>query len=460
MQVTFFRFNKGRNDTKQPTGGTELDVRLKEDCSILKPVLILSTPSWEWNYFLIPSFGRYYFVTDYKYLGNQTYQISGTSDAMASFRGDILSSYQWIARAHTGWNEDIIDGFFPSLTAWGIHEKRYRLIPSDASYENGTFIVGVIGKNGGGYGNPVTYFALNWPQMEQLNDYLFDAGSYGSMISDDITKAFFNPMDYLVSCMYYPIKIKNVGNEEPIWFGWVETSIKGTMLNTYVYDLVTNAGNDFMLENNQEYTDFRKLSPYSHYYLYIPIIGWSEVPSTRVRSETMFLGMKLDLITGILTANIYDQKSGIHADDGAVLFSTSGQFGCPLALAQLRMDFTGLLNSVSSAVTSAATLNVGGSVNGIVNAVDALSGDTSMRNSNGCMGLSIEYQNVRWVCHYLKTVDLDATRYGRPVCKYDQINNYSGGFCMCRGTEMELNGAYASEIDDVTGYMNGGFYVN
>ena len=460
MEVTFYRFNKCRNETKQPTGGTVIDVRLKEDCSILNPVLILSTSSWNYNYFLIPSFSRYYFVTDFKYLGNQTYQVSGTSDPMASFRGDILPSYQWIARAHTGWNEDIIDGFFPSLTAWGMHEKRYRLIPADASYSEGVFIVGVIGKNGGGYGNPVTYFALNWSQMSELNNYLFDSGSYGTMISDDITKAFFNPMDYLVSCMYYPIKIVNVGNEEPIWFGWFQTDIRGVQLNTYVYNLVTSGGNDFMLENNQEYTDFRKMSPYSRYYLYIPIIGWSEVPSTKIRSDTMYLGMKLDLITGILTANIYDQKSGVHGDDGAVLFSTSGQFGCPLALAQLRMDMSGLLNSVASTVTSAATLNIGGAVSGIVNAVDALSGDSATRNSNGCMGLSIEYQNVRWLCHYLKTVDLNATRYGRPVCKYDQVNNYNGGFCMCKNAEVELNGAYASEIDEVTGFMNGGFYVN
>ena len=461
MNVIFYNFKKCRNETKIPSGGITIGVDLKENSSILKPNLILSfNGSWGYNYFYIPDFNRYYFVSNVTFLANNLYQIQGTSDPMASFREDILPSYQWIARAHKGWNEDIIDGFFPSLTAWGMHEKRYRLIPADASYSEGTFIVGVIGKNGGGYGNPVTYFALNWPQMSELNNYLFDAGSYGTMISDDITKAFFNPMDYLVSCMYYPIKIVNVGNEEPIWFGWFQTDIRGTQLNTYVYNLVTSGGNDFMLENNQEYTDFRKMNPYSRYYLYIPIIGWSEVPSTKLRADTMYLGMKLDLITGILTANIYDQKLGVHGDDGAVLFSTSGQFGCPLALAQLRMDMSGLLNSVASTVTSAATLNIGGAVSGIVNAVDAISGDSATRNSNGCMGLSIEYQNVRWLCHYLKTVDLDATRYGRPVCKYDQVNNYNGGFCMCRNAEVELNGAYASEIDEVTGFMNGGFYVN
>ena len=234
MQVTFYNFAKGRNETKVPGAGTTIEVRLKENCSVISPVLILSNTAINFNYFYIPTFKRYYFMTDFKYLGNQTFEVYGTVDPMASFRSDILSSNQWIARAHTGWNKDILDGFFPSLTAWGMHEKRYRLIPADASYENGTFIVGVIGKNGGGYGNPVTYFALDWPQMEQLNDYVFDAGSYGTMISDDITKAFFNPMDYLVSCMYYPIKIKNVGNEEPIWFGWFKTSIRGTMLNTYV----------------------------------------------------------------------------------------------------------------------------------------------------------------------------------------------------------------------------------
>ena len=460
MEAVFYKFNKCRNDTAQPSEGTTIQVRLKENCSTQNPILILTTPSWDYNYFQIPSFGRYYFVDNFTFIGNNTYQVNGSVDVMGTFRGDILSSRQWVTRAHTGYNENIVDSFFPTLTSWGIHEKRYRLIPADATYAEGTFIIGVIGKNGGGYGNPVTYFALNWEQMEQLNDYLFDAGSYGTMISDDITKAFFNPMDYLVSCMYYPIKIKNVGNEEPIWFGWFETDLRGIMLNTYVYNLATSAGDDFMLENNQEYTDFRKMNPYSRYYLYIPIIGWSEIPSAKIRAEEMYLGMKLDLITGILSANIYDAKSGVHNDDGAVLFSTAGQFGCPLALAQLRMDFTGLLNSVASTVTNAATLNIAGAANGIVNAVDALSGDSAVRNSNGCMGLSLEYQNIRWVCHYLKTVDLDATRYGRPVCKYDQINNYAGGFCMTTAAEIEATNAYAKENDEIANIMNGGFYVN
>lgn len=460
MQVIFYRFNKAKNETKVPSEGRSTDVFLKNDCSILRPELILSESVVNFNYFYIPDFSRYYFMTDYKYLGEQTFQVTGECDSMASFREDVLSSYQWISRAHTGWNEDIIDGFFPALTSWGIHEKRYRLIPADASYENGTFILGVIGKNGGGYGNPVTYFALNWSQMSELNNFLFNAESYGTMISDDITKAFFNPMDYLVSCMYYPIKILNVGNEEPIWFGWFQTTITAVQLNTYVYDLVTSAGNDFMLENNREYEDFRKFSPFSHYYIYIPIIGWSEVPSARIMQNEMYLGMKLDLITGILTANIYDQKSGIHNDDGAVLFSTSGQFGCPLALAQLRSDVTGLINSVTGAITSVASLNISGAIGNIVNAADALTGESAIRNSNGCMGLSIEYQNVRWLCHYLKTVEIDATRYGRPVCKYDKIENYLGGFCLCQNAEVELNGAYSDEIDQVSRFMNGGFYVN
>ena len=36
-------FSKRKNSTKQPTGGSTITVTLKDQCSILSPVFILST---------------------------------------------------------------------------------------------------------------------------------------------------------------------------------------------------------------------------------------------------------------------------------------------------------------------------------------------------------------------------------------------------------------------------------
>ena len=65
MKIKYYSaFSKKRNSTKIPTGGTEVDVYLKESTSILNPVFITKTIPDTANYIYCGDFGRYYFVTD------------------------------------------------------------------------------------------------------------------------------------------------------------------------------------------------------------------------------------------------------------------------------------------------------------------------------------------------------------------------------------------------------------
>ena len=56
-------FTKKPNSTKQPSGsGTQLDVRLKENCSVLNPIFIVNGYNLSHNYIKWGS--RYYFIDD------------------------------------------------------------------------------------------------------------------------------------------------------------------------------------------------------------------------------------------------------------------------------------------------------------------------------------------------------------------------------------------------------------
>ena len=49
-------FSKRVNSTLQPTGGTQISVVLKENCSLENPVFIVSTPITDYTY--VEAFGH------------------------------------------------------------------------------------------------------------------------------------------------------------------------------------------------------------------------------------------------------------------------------------------------------------------------------------------------------------------------------------------------------------------
>ena len=66
--LTTYSFAKRKNSTAQPSGGSQIDVMLKDGTSLLAPVFLLNTASVSFNYCSFE--GRYYFVTDIKSINN------------------------------------------------------------------------------------------------------------------------------------------------------------------------------------------------------------------------------------------------------------------------------------------------------------------------------------------------------------------------------------------------------
>ena len=457
MEVTFYRFNKCRNETKQPSGGTVIDVKLKNDCSVLEPVLILSTPALDYNYFHIPSFGRYYFISDYTYIGNQTYQVSGVCDPMASFRADILQSTQYISRAAMGYDPDILDNMYPAKAGRHANIQTLNFIPDDFTYSDCCFVIGVIGKSAGYCGIPVTYYLLYLEEMRKLNEYLFNTGNYGSMISDDIVKAFFNPMDAIISCVVIPRSITlSPMTEANIDFGWFETSgITAYIVQPYNYSLPTQAFNIYKPGN-----DYIKSPPFTQYSLFIPFIGRIELPGEKLYNYArIFITYNLDLVTGALTATIFAGNGQSHTESDLQITESSGQLGAVVAMAQLRSDVLAFGVNAAGAISSLFSARPADMVSTAISAIDAITPDPQTKGTNGALGSLFAYRETIFTCYYFTVADRTATRLGRPVCKTDMVKNYSG-YCLCKAAEVEPDGAYASEIDEITSYMNGGFYVN
>ena len=450
MKVIFYKFAKSRNELKIPSTGTEKEVSLKEDTSVLNPSLIVSSNLADYNYFYIPSFKRYYFVTDYQYLGNNTFAVSGKVDSMGSWRDSILNSRQYIDRAATGYDDSILDTMFPSKAG---KKQNYisgsEVLSAIENFNVASFVIGVIGSRSGASSIPVTYWVLSVPEMKQLNEFLFNSDSYGEMVSDDIVKAFFNPMDYIISCVYFPYMINTEHMEKNvIELAWFRTDITASKIEDFSDTFLSVK---LPVKERLKYNDYRNSAPWSEYRLWL-LDKYYELEAERVMEiDELSIDFTNDLVTGVCMIEV-GYKNG-------TLLRTTSQLGCPIAMAQLRQDWVSVITSGVGALGSAVTGNFVGAANGIASAIDAISPKPTVRETNGGLGGAFWNKNVSLTQYYYETTSLDANRIGRPVCREDIIKNYSG-YTICKKVEIELNGGYDSETEEITSMMEGGFYVN
>lgn len=95
--------NKLVKDTRQ---GETFPCALKEDTSILNPVLIIKTDQnlWEYNYISIPVFGRYYFINDIISTGNNIYEVYAHVDVLQTYSSKILQNDAVIKRQQRLYN--------------------------------------------------------------------------------------------------------------------------------------------------------------------------------------------------------------------------------------------------------------------------------------------------------------------------------------------------------------------
>lgn len=116
---------------------------LKNDCSILYPVLILKDVSiGDCNYFQIPDFGnRYYYIDNIITREANILEISGRIDVLMSFKTDILASTGIIERNENEFIKYITDSKYTVLNYERVQTKKF----PNKFPDNGQFILVVAG---------------------------------------------------------------------------------------------------------------------------------------------------------------------------------------------------------------------------------------------------------------------------------------------------------------------------
>lgn len=520
MQITFYQLGKRENSTQQPSSSTPArtinGVRLKDDCSVSAPVLALnwvnqtSSPH-AYDYAYIPDFNRYYFVTDWVCVSMTEWEALLSVDVLASFKAQIGAERHYILRANTraytdGGNSvsvadgSLIDSIYPSKTDF-VYDRSNINSNFAISFSQGTFILGII--NNASSAGAVTYYAMTAAQMGAFKSYMLGdpsdymqssaGGIWDLDVNEPTIKALFNPFQYVVSCLWFPLstyqlKISGTGGTgtlvNSIRCGWWEISVSAyaafdLSAVVKITDSASITAHPQAIIPETTVTDpvYRYLNypPYSRYFIQLPPFGNLELDGNMCgnylagnSSQLVHFQMVVDMITG--QAYLYTVDSNESASPQMThLIEVNTQLAIPIQLGQITSNTgealvtawdaatntAGNLLSIFGGNAMGAAQAVGSAAHGILDSIAASSPHLSTMGTQG--GLAAFSAPHYLLSQHFKRVETDHLENGYPVCKTLLISRLAG-YIMCRNADPRISGATMDEKIKIRDYLNGGFF--
>lgn len=114
MEIQLYSMTSEKNRLgKSKTLLTSITGSLRNQCNILTPSIVIEyLPPTSFNYFYIPEFSRYYFVTNITYITNSIVEITGSVDVLDSYEQQIRNNAAVIQRQESLVNFDLFDSEF------------------------------------------------------------------------------------------------------------------------------------------------------------------------------------------------------------------------------------------------------------------------------------------------------------------------------------------------------------
>lgn len=464
MTVKYWtNFSKKKNSTKQPTSGTDATVYLKDDCSIINPVIRTSGIPVNANYMYISDWNRYYFVNNVVYLANNLREFTLEVDVLASYKSTIGSTVARVAFAATGYDTAIAD---TRITTKVSKIKYSNDVDLTSLTTTGTYVLTVFNddaQTSAGFG---TIYLLDADNMSRLKKWMANPTIYDA-IEQYLHGA---PLESIYSCIWVPFNISaNPGSAvSSIHIGDQDTSLESPAITGYVLGATTSASDTASLTIPFRYNDFRDAEPYSSAELYLPGVGYTDFNiSDWLDTVNISITYTFDYATGDLTYYLEDFNSEL-------IQTATCNVASPCALAQTLTNGSGILGGVGGAVASlggfalsAATGNAMGAIasaSGFLTSASsiALSANKRAVSIKGSVGgrTATDIKKAILTGFYMDTEAVSDTNYiakmGRPVAVTHAISNHSG-FVICDNASVDIAGT-ALEKDRINGYLNSGFY--
>ena len=307
ITVGFTTSSKRENSTKQLAMPITHSCTFKNGCSMLNPTLFLELDGNSFpSYTAFKIENRYYKVTDIRSVRNNLFEIDGKVDVLATYKSNILSTTAYVLY-DTIPNTELVDNRLPMKTTKSVSASA---TPCPLDYQSGgTYILSITGSN-----NSTGVYKISAGDLYDLIDDVSDimddffppttppdpddpmyAGVAGKVqyigdnfqfMGDRIKTAisnFFgsgNIPENIRECKYIPFNVGTTGSSVQICLGTYQTQTTLTRLDT---DTVVRPAT---VSIPWQASDFRRRSPYTDVYLYMPYIGMVRLSSENLAGQT------------------------------------------------------------------------------------------------------------------------------------------------------------------------------
>lgn len=462
--VSLWKINKRENSTYRPTGSaTTYQCVSNADFDILAPDIPLNIGLTQnptaLNYAYIAAFDRYYFVTNWR-VQNGMWWCSLQVDVLASWRDSISVQTLYIDRSADEFDTDIVDTTYPGKADFSVTSVPFILTDSDqhawktnASYSDGTFILGIIGKGGA-----VNFWAF--PAANYAN-FMKAVFNYNYGFADEQVKAVFNPIQYITSVIWLPFTVATTGTTD-VEFGWWtvgEQSSGGFNLgpgDTVNFGAVAN------LPKHPQQNRGRWLNgpQFTRYLLKLPCFGMLDIQGfDMVDATSIAISVDVDIATGKAIA--YVKPNSVNVNTQLVEF----QAGVNVQVSQIQSSIismtgnwlrnTGSVGEYISNSVAGAFAGVGGVLSGIT---DLANFDFSDKVSSAGMTGSLVGTLITGavIGEFQMIADENLPDRGRPLCKRRVVGELNG-FMQISDADIDIP-CTLIEMGRIRSYMNQGFF--
>lgn len=484
FRVDFWSFSKRPNSTKRPNTSNPdngFDCTLRGPCSIMAPILEVNyynagSDPIGYNYCYIPAFDRFYWVSDWINDG-PLWICHAVEDELATWKTAIGSSTQYILRSSHSYDGDVVDNYYPTKAGNTVLQEGANIWPSTP--RGGRYVVGILNKDDSS--DPmgaVSYYVFTYEGLISLMKALFFIGDTDNPsftgftdgtdnISMSLYKSLFDPLQYIVSCMWLPVQPHTKpGSITNLPYGYWTLPLPSPngfcqRLNMAYYHTSLNVNITNVPKHPQAATrgNYLNLGPFSRYSLIFK--PWGMIPIDPVyllNTNTLYCTCDIDCITGAGVLNLSAVSSG-----GAPFYTQTAQVGVPIQLAQMSRDYLGAAMSATGGVAGTIMSALSGNAFGAIANAFGTIGSTAASllpqlSTTGSNGSLVEMaQKTILTGTFLPLVDEDNADRGRPLCKVGTISSYPG-YLMIADPDISISEANQTEMDSIREFMASGFF--
>lgn len=271
-----------------------------------------------------------------------------------------------------------------------------------------------------------------------------------------------SPIENIVSCKLYPLALG--GSDAEVVIGNVAT---GTQAKLETDNLIVHESTHYTLSeffsDNLKYLNY---APYTKVEIFLPFVGFKELPVDLVMGSTIYIKWIIDIITGTLQTNIHSTIGG--KDRHLFTFNSNIGIDIPLTaqnMAQIENAF------IQNAIGGGTALMSGNPVQAVTGAIGAIANVATTQHHTQTTGTPAPATAVvsclepYIVITRPKVVNIGGTQRstykklrGCPCYEAKTLGSLSG-YTVVENPDIKADGATISEINAINALLAHGVYL-